>query len=520
MVTTALCRLFSDEGHRVAPFKAQNMSLNSAATPDGREIGRAHALQAEACRILPQADMNPILIKPSSDASSQVIVLGRIWGQVTAADYHLKRVEDLFPVVLESYRRLADGYDIVIMEGAGSPAEINLKAHDIVNLRMAQAAEAACLLVADIDRGGVFASLVGTLELLEPAERALIRGFAINKFRGDLSLLLPGVRTIEQRIALPCLGVIPYLPDLGLDEEDGVAMEERRTVSRCWPTDGTESKLASRPLRVGVVAFPHLANFTDFDALAEEPSVSLAYLESPHDVRRADLVILPGSKQTMDDLDWLQKNGWVSALLERFELPKRFGLVGICGGMQMLGEWIDDPTGAESNGEPRRRRGLGLLSLTTVFSPEKTVRKVSGRLRNRTLFGQTMETSEFSGYEIHVGETKSEAAATFADIEREGVTNGRLPDGAVSTDGFVWGSYVHGLFDDDRFRHSLIGAARAAFGLCPGTEWVSVTADRERRLNRWAAHVGTSLDIAQIAHWLGMSPKKTRFVEKVTTLRS
>jgi len=309
MVATALCRLFSDEGYRVAPFKAQNMSLNSAATPDGREIGRAQALQAEACRILPRAEMNPILIKPSSDASSQVMVLGQIWGQVTAADYHLKRVEDLFPVVLESYRRLADEYDIVIMEGAGSPAEINLKAHDIVNLRMAKAAEAACLLVADIDRGGVFASLLGTLELLEPAERALIRGFAINKFRGDLSLLLPGIGMIEQRVELSCLGVIPYLSDLGLDEEDGVAMEERRTVSRCWLPDDRECDGALRPLRVGVVALPHLANFTDFDALAMEPSVSLAYLESPQDVIRADLVILPGSKQTMDDLDWLEKNG-------------------------------------------------------------------------------------------------------------------------------------------------------------------------------------------------------------------
>src|SRR5882724_9724407 len=233
MLTTALCRIFSNMGHRVAPFKAQNMSLNSAATPDGREIGRAQALQAEACRVAPRAEMNPILIKPSSDTSSQVMVLGQVWGQVTAADYHLKRVEDLFPIVLESYHRLAAECDVVIMEGGGSPAEINLKAHDIVNLRMAQAAEAICLLVGDIDRGGVFASLVGTLELLEQEERSLIRGLVINKFRGDMGLLLPGIHMIEERTALPCLGVIPYLPDLGLDEEDGVAMDERRTVSRC-----------------------------------------------------------------------------------------------------------------------------------------------------------------------------------------------------------------------------------------------------------------------------------------------
>jgi adenosylcobyric acid synthase len=509
MVATALCRLFSDQGYRVAPFKAQNMSLNSAATPDGREIGRAQALQAEACRILPRAEMNPILIKPSSDASSQVMVLGQIWGQVTAADYHLKRVEDLFPVVLESYRRLADGYDIVIMEGAGSPAEINLKAHDIVNLRMAKAAEASCLLVVDIDRGGAFASLVGTLELLEPAERALIRGCAINKFRGDLSLLLPGIRMIEQRIGLPCLGVIPYLPDLGLDEEDGVAMEERRTVSRCWLPDDTESDVALRPLRVGVVALPHLANFTDFDALAMEPSLSVAYLESPQDVNRTDLVILPGSKQTMDDLDWLEKNGWGCALRERLDSSNPFGVVGICGGMQMLGEWIDDPAGTESNGQSSHRRGLGLLSLATVFSAEKTVQRVSGRLRDGKLFGQAMETSEFSGYEIHVGETKSQAAAVFADIEREGMVNGALPDGAAGPDGFVWGTYVHGLFDDDRFRHSFVRAARAAFGLCPDVKLTFMAADREKRLDRWASHVRASLNIGEIAGWLGINARKT-----------
>jgi adenosylcobyric acid synthase len=513
MVATALCRLFSDQGYRVAPFKAQNMSLNSAATPDGREIGRAQALQAEACRILPRAEMNPILIKPSSDASSQVMVLGQIWGQVTAADYHLKRVEDLFPVVLESYRRLAGEYDIVIMEGAGSPAEINLKAHDIVNLRMAKAAEAACLLVADIDRGGVFASLLGTVELLEPAERALIRGFAINKFRGDLSLLLPGIGMIEQRVELPCLGVIPYLSDLGLDEEDGVAMEERRTVSRCWLPDDTESDVALRRLRVGVVALPHLANFTDFDALAMEPSVSLAYLESPQDVSRADLVILPGSKQTMDDLDWLEKNGWGYALREGLESPKPFGLVGICGGMQMLGEWIDDPAGTESNGQSSHRQGLGLLSLTTVFSAEKTVQRVSGRLRDGKLFGQAMETNEFSGYEIHVGETKSQAAAVFADIERKGMANGALPDGAVDPDGFVWGTYVHGLFDDDRFRHSFVRAARAAFGLCPDVKLAFVTADREKRFDRWASHVRASLNISEIAGWLGINARKAHSIE-------
>src|ERR1700728_2374297 len=234
LLTAGLGRIFSDGGVSVAPFKAQNMSLNSAATPDGHEIGRAQALQAEACRVIPCAEMNPVLIKPSSDTASQVVLLGRVWGQVTASDYHLRRVEDLFPAVLESYSALAARHDLMLLEGAGSPAEINLRKHDIVNMRMAHAAGAACLLVGDIDRGGVFASLLGTMELLEPEDRARIRGFAINKFRGDVKLLRPGVETMEQRMGIPCAGVVPYLRDLGLEEEDGVAMEDRRTVKRAW----------------------------------------------------------------------------------------------------------------------------------------------------------------------------------------------------------------------------------------------------------------------------------------------
>src|SRR5277367_2654263 len=235
LLTAGLGRIFSDEGIRVAPFKAQNMSLNSAATPDGREIGRAQALQAEACRVVSCAEMNPILIKPTSDTGSQIVLLGRVWGQVTAADYHQRRVEDLFPVVLESYQKLAARHDLILLEGAGSPAEINLRKHDIVNMRMAHAADAQCILVGDIDRGGVFASLLGTMELLEPEDRARIRGFAINKFRGDISLLRPGVETMEQRLGIPCAGVVPYLKDHGLEEEDGVAMEDRKRHWRDRP---------------------------------------------------------------------------------------------------------------------------------------------------------------------------------------------------------------------------------------------------------------------------------------------
>jgi len=254
ILTAGMGRIFADEGYRVAPFKAQNMSLNSAATPDGGEIGRAQALQAEACRVIPRVEMNPVLLKPSTDTGAQVILLGRIWGQVTAADYHTRRVEQLFPEVLAAYKRLSEDADLVLLEGAGSPAEINLREHDIVNMRMAHAADAACLLVGDIDRGGVFASLLGTLELLEPEDRARIRGFLINKFRGDQSLLRPGVSAMESRLGLPCVGVVPHLPDLRLDEEDGVALTDRASARRCWSNGETGT---NRALRIGVIALPH-----------------------------------------------------------------------------------------------------------------------------------------------------------------------------------------------------------------------------------------------------------------------
>jgi adenosylcobyric acid synthase len=445
------------------------MSLNSAATPDGREIGRAQALQAEACRVTPCAEMNPILIKPSSDTGAQVVLLGRVWGQVTASDYHQRRVEDLFPEVLESYRTLAARHDLMLLEGAGSPAEINLRKHDIVNMRMAHAADAACLLVGDIDRGGVFAALLGTVELLEPEDRARIRGFVINKFRGDQSLLRPGIETIEQRLGIPCAGVVPFLPNLGLEEEDGVALEDRRTAARVWPgEDGL--------LRIGVVAVPHMANFTDFDALAAEPSVSLAFLENPAQASLAHVLILPGSKQTLDDLQWLREAGFASFLTSYSGM-----LIGICGGFQMLGLSIDDPCGVESGGLPRFMPGLGQLAVRTVMRSEKTVRRATA--------------PNFHGYEIHMGETIYEnGAEPFAEIRREGEQQPIL-DGAVDSSGRVWGTYVHGLFDDDRFRHEFINVALDACGLSPAQTHKCVTAEREARIDRWAGHLRQSLDM-------------------------
>jgi adenosylcobyric acid synthase len=482
LVTAGLGRICSDDGIRVAPFKAQNMSLNSAATPDGREIGRAQALQAEACRVVACAEMNPVLIKPSSDTESQIILLGRVWGQVTASDYHRARVEDLFPTVIESYRKLASRHDLMLLEGAGSPAEINLREHDIVNMRMAHASDASCLLVGDIDRGGAFAALLGTVELLEPDDRARIRGFIINKFRGDLSLLRPGVDMIERRLGIPCAGVIPFLRDLGLEEEDGVAIENRRTPARFWKLDDQPSS-PDRPLRVGIVAFPHMANFTDFDALAREPSVSLAFLEDPANVPLADVLILPGTKQTIDDLEWWKARDFTA------KLPQFTGvLAGICGGFQMLGISIDDPTGVENGGVPRTVPGLGQLPIRTVLRDQKTVRRATGRTR---LFGS----KPFSGYEIHMGETLYEnGAEPFARIIRENRTT-PIADGAINPSGRVLGTYVHGLFDDDAFRHGFLNSVRETCGLAPARDYAFATAEREARIDRWADHLRQSLDM-------------------------
>jgi adenosylcobyric acid synthase len=464
LVTAGLGRIFSDDGICVAPFKAQNMSLNSSATPGGSEIGRAQALQAEACRVVPCAEMNPILIKPSSDMASQVVLLGRVWGQVTASDYHLRCVEDLFPAVLESYRTLEARHDLMLLEGAGSPAEINLRAHDIVNMRMAHAADAACLLVGDIDRGGVFASLLGTMELLEPEDRARIRGFAINKFRGDVELLRPGVVAMEERMGIPCVGVVPWLRDHGLEEEDSVSMDGRR---RTWPDRSAECE---RPLRIGVIAVPHMANFTDFDALAAEPSASVAFVEDPCDMTLADVLILPGSKQTLDDLQWIRERGFGCAI-DEYPGP----IIGICGGYQMLGLLIDDPGGVESEGRPRCMPGLGKLPVRTIMRGEKTVRRATGRT---TMW----DAPPFSGYEIHMGETTGHDCA----------------------EGRVWGTYIHVLFDDDAFRHSFLKFARGRCGLAAAQSHALVTAQREGRIDRWACHLRQSLDIKTIREWVGL----------------
>jgi adenosylcobyric acid synthase len=501
VLTAALGRILSDDGFCVAPFKAQNMSLSSAATPDGREIGRAQALQAEACRAVAKAEMNPVLIKPSTGASAQVMLLGRVWGQVDASDYYRRRVEELFPSVLDSFHALAAENDIVLLEGAGSPAEINLKSRDIVNMRMALAAEAPCLLVGDIDRGGVFASLLGTLELLDPAERACIRAFIINKFRGDVSLLMPGIRMIEDRIGIPCAGVVPYLEALGLDEEDSVVLESRSGVNS-WKASTSDAR-ECRCLRMGVIAFPHLSNFTDFDALTAEPSIALAYIHKPEDLDMVDVLVFPGTKQTLDDLMWLRSTGLAAAIdLWRAAYAQKRLLVGICGGMQILGLKIEDVDGTEG-GTPMIADGLGYLPICTALRSAKVTRCATGVL-STTLLGSVASGTPIQGYEIHLGETTYlPNAEPFARILRAGDKETVL-DGAVDVSGNVWGSYLHGLFDEDEFRHTFVRAARERCGLAPPLAYARVHAEREERIDRLAGEVRRALDMNLVYRLLGV----------------
>ena len=496
LLVAALCRIFAQQGYRVAPFKSQNMSLNSAATIEGLEIGRAQALQAEAAGIAPSVHMNPILLKPAGKMASQVIVRGKIWGCLSASEYHQRRVEELMPIVCESYAKLAAEQDVIVLEGAGSPAEINLKQHDIVNMRMAELAGALCLLVGDIDRGGVFASLLGTMELLEPEEQARIQGFVINKFRGDQELLAPGVHRMESRLQKPCLGVVPYLDGLALEEEDSLGLPNlHKQDNGEW-----SSSAPDRRLRIAVIALPSFSNFTDFDALRSEPSVTLCFSRSAMQLQHADVVILPGSKQTMDDLNWMRTEGLERAVIEY----SSFGLIaGICGGMQMLGRLILDPNGIETKGS---MRGLDLLPMNTTMRPAKTTIAAKGQLVTSSLFGRPVKNIALRGYEIHVGATSYlDSAQPFARLVRQAEERSEpVTDGCISSDTRIFGTYLHGLFDEDGFRHTFINAAREFHHLLPSVELSEWSTKREKSLNRLAAAVSQSLDMPRIFDWVGL----------------
>jgi len=487
IIVAGLCRLLKQDGFRVAPFKAQNMALNSFITPEGGEMGRAQVVQAEAAGVEPHVDMNPVLLKPNTDIGAQVIIHGKVFGNMNADEYHRFKKKAL-AAVLESYGRLSGRYEVIVIEGAGSPAEINLREGDLANMGIAEAVDAPVLLVGDIDKGGVFASLVGTLELLSVDERRRIKGFIINKFRGDPNLLAPGLEFLEKRTGVPVLGVVPYLKGLYLPEEDGVALE----------------KSLPRPevaVNIAVLYLPHISNFTDFDPLEHEPDVKLRYVRPGEKIGDADVVILPGSKNTIDDFRFLEREGYADEIVKLRQSGKM--IIGICGGYQMLGKTIRDPLGMETSwGEVE---GLGLLGVETMLEKEKMTFQVKAVPLNSPI---ATEKVILHGYEIHMGDTRREGThpPAFKIIERLG-QKVEVEDGAVSNDGRVWGTYLHGLFDNDGFRRSFIDSLRKNKGLLSGNQagGFDYRAFKEQEYDKLAAVLRRELDMARIYQITGIS---------------
>lgn len=442
LLCAGLCRIFAQDGYRVAPFKSQNMALNSAITAQGLEMGRAQVVQAQAAEVEPTADMNPILLKPTSNVGSQVIVCGVPRGTMNAREYYQYK-KNLIPDIMAAYRRLDEAYDIIVIEGAGSPAEINLKADDFVNMGMARLANAPVLLCGDIDRGGVFASLYGTVKLLEPWEQDKIRGLIINKFRGDVEILRPGLGQLEELTGKPVLGVVPML-DVDIDDEDSLSAR----------LEGAE-KVGL--LDIAVVRLPRLSNFTDFNPLERMEQVRLRYVRDPHDLGSPDLVILPGTKNTMEDLRWLRESGMEAKILKHANGGG--AVLGICGGYQMLGAEVRDPEGVEGGG---RLRGLGLLPHSTVFLGEKTRTQVEGRFREATGIFAGLRGVPFEGYEIHMGATEQVSPPV---LSMEDQTGREKTDGQCR--GNVLGCYVHGLFDRGETAAALVNCLLEARGLTP-----------------------------------------------------
>jgi adenosylcobyric acid synthase len=442
VLVTALCRILRQDGYRVAPFKSQNMALNSFVTREGGEIGRAQAVQAEAAGIEPSVYMNPILIKPEAEAESQVIVLGKVFKRLKATEYQ-QYTPHFLEAIRQSLKSLKSQYDVVLIEGAGSPAEVNLKDRDIANMRIAKMAGAEVLLVGDIDRGGVFASLYGTLLLLAEKERRMVKGLVINKFRGDAALLTPGLKMLERKTGKAVLGVIPYWRDMRIAQEDSVYLEERKPGPKSGDIDIT------------IIHLPHIANFDDFDPL-EAAVGRVCYVREARELGKPDLVILPGSKSTIHDLLYLRRQGLDRAIIEQ----SRAGtpVIGICGGYQMLGKMIYDPEKMES--QESAVPGLGLLESETRFGAVKTTTRVKARvIAEKGLFAG-LRGMAVSGYEIHMGQTDNAGAAPVFQIEPNDAGRPTVTDGAVSENGLVFGTYLHGLFQNEDFTHALLAGLR------------------------------------------------------------
>ncbi|MEE9569689.1 MAG: cobyric acid synthase [Candidatus Binatia bacterium] len=490
VLAAALCRILSDRGVKVAPFKAQNMALNSAVVygsngAAGGEIGRAQAFQAMAARCEPTVDMNPILLKPSQDSVSQVIVHGKVYATMTAREYHAFK-KQAREFVLESYKKLASDFDAIVIEGAGSPAEINLRENDIANMGVAEMTGSPVLLVGDIDRGGVFASLVGTLELLAEEERARVKGFIINMFRGDKTLLDPGLEFIEKKTGIPVLGVVPFLKGADLPDEDGTVLARQET----------KGVLTENSIRVAVIKLPRIANFTDIDPFSCEQDVVVEYVDGPAELKGADMVVIPGSKNTVSDMLWMMERGFEAAL--RNYVDAGGTLAGICGGFQMMGHRIVDD--AVIGSKEKEAEGLALLDMETVMADEKETFQVTA---DCLLKGMGRGAKKVTGYEIHMGRTRGNLKP-FARITARNSAPVDIPDGGVACDGRVWGTYLHGIFDNDDFRNTLLNGLRKKRGLPLRKVPVSFARAREKSITEFAKTVEESLDMDGVLKIMGL----------------
>jgi adenosylcobyric acid synthase len=490
LLVAALCRIFARRGLRVAPFKAQNMSNNAAVCAGGEEIGRAQAVQARAAGLEPCADMNPVLLKPEGHTRSQVIVLGRPWETLQASRYY-ERKSTLWPIVTAALDRLRADSELVVIEGAGSPVELNLKDGDIVNMAVARYAHSPVLLVGDIDKGGIFAQLLGTLWLMAPEERALVRGLVVNKFRGDRALFVDGLRILESRALVPVLGVIPFIPDLGIPEEDAVALN-----APSWSLGAGKSFAADDSLDIAILRLPHIANFDDFDPLAREPGVRLRYVHTRAGLGRPHAILVPGTKSTMADLAWLRQQG-----LDR-DIERRAGegtaVVGICGGFQMLGQVLRDPEAVES--PTPTMRGLGLLPLETIFGTVKITGQTSARVTGGPGWLDSARGQILESYEIHMGRTAGGRPWLEIGPPRKGAPP--HSDSAVSPDGKIWGCYLHGLFGNAGFRRAWLGSL--SNGKVPLAESASTPSrDLDDALDHLANRVEAALNVENLMTILG-----------------
>ncbi|WP_346929371.1 cobyric acid synthase [Clostridium sp.] len=481
ILVTALCRIFKQDGYSVCPYKSQNMSLNSYITLDGKEMGRAQVLQAYAAGLEPQVYMNPILLKPTTDKNCQIIFNGEVYGYSNAKEYHNLKVK--FKDDLKSaFEELENQFDIIVMEGAGSPAEINLRDNDIVNMGMAELIDAPVLLVGDIDKGGVFASLLGTIMLLSDAEKDRVKGTIINKFRGDISLLKPGVDSLEELTHRDCLGVVPYFK-LDLEDEDG-AVDLNKNI-----TDKID---------ITIIRLPHISNFTDFDALSIETDVSIRYVESVNEFKTPDLVIIPGTKNTLGDLEYLKKSGLYNKIREYEGNGK---IIGICGGYQMLGKVLEDPYGVETSLESMD--GLDILPIKTVFEEKKVTTRVNGIIAKDLINNGTP--LNIYGYEIHMGKTTLlDEGKSLVNINKSNKEEANHLDGVVNDKGNVMGTYIHGIFDGVEFRQHIINELRRNKGI---EEKVSMPYEhlREKELDKLADLVRSSIDMDKIYKIVGLN---------------